>query len=440
MEPFLMHSIYYCLPVEPEKRGNNMVYNKNSLVTALIEKGVKIPNPSSVEIGEGVDINLISSEDVMIHSGCKIFGKKTLIMSGVKLGRRSPVTIKNCQLGRNVELKGGYFEESTFLDSANMGDGAEVREGCLLEEEANGAHTVGLKQTILFPFVTLGSLINFCDILMAGGTSRTNHSEVGSSYIHFNYTPNQDKATASLIGDVAHGVMLNQPPIFLGGQGGIIGPSQIGYSTVIAAGVICRGDCPQGYKLLMGKEPQKDDKDFYPGLYWSVKRRVINCIEYIANIIALIQWYLNVRVKFYRESEMEKLLYEGAIEKLEIIFNERVKRFKALANKMEKSIELYKSVMGNKASEKLINQKRELVENIQEIEKKFNESLSYSGDENKRDEFLENIDTIIKNTGIDYIKAIKHLDEHNLKVGASWLLSIVEKIRNTILNYLPSFI
>jgi len=84
---------------------------------------------------------------------------------------------------------------------------AEVREGCLLEEEANGAHTVGLKQTILFPFVTLGSIVNFCDILMAGGTDRRNHSEVGSSYIHFNYTPNQDKATASLIGDVAYGVM-----------------------------------------------------------------------------------------------------------------------------------------------------------------------------------------------------------------------------------------
>jgi len=132
-----------------------MVNNKDSLVNALIEKGVKIPNPPSIEIGEDVDINLISSENVVIYSGCKIFGKKTLIMPGVKLGYRSPVTIKDCQLGRNVDLKGGYFENSTFLDSANMGDGAEVREGCLLEEEANGAHTVGLKQTILFPFVIL---------------------------------------------------------------------------------------------------------------------------------------------------------------------------------------------------------------------------------------------------------------------------------------------
>ncbi|MHA1671475.1 MAG: UDP-N-acetylglucosamine pyrophosphorylase [Promethearchaeota archaeon] len=413
-----------------------MGYNKNSFITALIEKGVQIPNPSSVEISEEVDINLISSEDVTIHSGCKIFGKKTLIMSGVKLGSRSPVTIKNCQLGKKVELKGGYFEGSTFLDSANMGDGAEVREGCLLEEEANGAHTVGLKQTILFPFVTLGSIINFCDILMAGGTSRKNHSEVGSSYIHFNYTPNQDKATASLIGDVAYGVMLNQPPIFLGGQGGIVGPSQIGYKTVIAAGVIYRGDCPQGHKLLMGKKPQKGDMDFYPGLYWSVKRRVINCIEYIANILALRQWYLIVRSKFFQGSNMEKLLYEGALEKIEIIFNERIKRFKQLANKMEKSIELYKSIKISEMSNGLINQKRELFENIHKIEKCFNDYLSYSGDEKMKEEFLNNMDT----TNKDYINVIQNLDEKNLKIGSSWLLSIVENTRNAILKYLPSFI
>jgi len=420
---------------EPEKRYDYMVYNENSLITALIEKGVKIPNPSSVEISEEVNINLISSEDVTIHSGCKIFGKKTLIMSGVKLGSRSPVTIKNCQLGKNVELKGGYFEGSTFLDSANMGDGAEVREGCLLEEEANGAHTVGLKQTILFPFVTLGSIINFCDILMAGGTSRRNHSEVGSSYIHFNYTSNQDKATASLIGDVAYGVMLNQPPIFLGGQGGIVGPSRIGYKTVIAAGVIYRGDCPQGHKLLMGKDPQKEDMDFYPGLYWNVKRRVINCIEYIANIIALRQWYLIVRSKFFQGSDMDKLLYEGALEKLDVIFNERIKRFNQLADKMEKSIELYKSIKGNEVSNDLINQKRDLLENIQEIEKGFNECLSYSGDKEMKDEFLNNIDF----TNKDYINEIQNLSKKIKKVGTSWLLSIVANTKNVIMNYLPSF-
>ncbi|MCK4384373.1 MAG: hypothetical protein KAW66_13820, partial [Candidatus Lokiarchaeota archaeon] len=103
---------------------------------------------------------------------------------------------------------------------------------------------------------------------------------------------------------------------------------------------------------------------------------------------------------------------------------------------MEKSLELYKSIKGKKASEELINQKTELFENIQKIEKGFNDCLSYSGDEKKRDELLKNIGTSSK----DYISVIKNLNEDVKKVGTSWLLSIVENARKNALKYLPSFI
>jgi len=183
-------------------------------IRRLLSKGVDIPNPSSVDIGDEVNIDLISEQGVKIYPGCRIYGNKTVISSGCQLGYEAPVTMENCQLGPTVELKGGFFSKSVFLEQAKMGMGACVREGSIMEEQASGAHCVGLKQTILFPFVTLGSLINFCDCFMAGGTSRQNHSEVGSSYIHFNFTPDADKTTPSLIGDVPRGVMLNQPPIF----------------------------------------------------------------------------------------------------------------------------------------------------------------------------------------------------------------------------------
>jgi bifunctional UDP-N-acetylglucosamine pyrophosphorylase / glucosamine-1-phosphate N-acetyltransferase len=137
-----------------------------------------------------------------------------VIASGARIGHEGPVTIENCQIGPKVELKGGYFKEAVFLEGANMGLAAHVREGCILEEEAGGAHCVGLKQTILFPFVTLGSLINFCDCLMAGGTSRKDHSEVGSSYIHFNFSPSGDKTTPSLIGDVPAASCSTSLPFF----------------------------------------------------------------------------------------------------------------------------------------------------------------------------------------------------------------------------------
>ena len=102
---------------------------------------------------------------------------------------------------------------------------------------------------------------------------------------------------------------------------------------------------------------------------------------------------------------------------------------------MEKSIGLYKSIMGNKASEELINQKKELLENMQKIENGFNECLSYSGDEKMKDEFLKSLDMTK-----DYINAIKNLSVEIKKVGTSWLVSIVENSRNNILKYLPSFI
>ncbi|PKN05882.1 MAG: UDP-N-acetylglucosamine pyrophosphorylase, partial [Deltaproteobacteria bacterium HGW-Deltaproteobacteria-7] len=132
-------------------------------VVQMMMKGVDIPNPLTLDIGDEVNVDHISGRDVRIYPGCRIYGAGTVISAGARIGYEGPVTLDDCQLGPKVELKGGYFNRSVFLEKANMGLGAHVREGCILEEEAGGAHCVGIKQTILFPFVTLGSLINFCD-------------------------------------------------------------------------------------------------------------------------------------------------------------------------------------------------------------------------------------------------------------------------------------
>jgi UDP-N-acetylglucosamine/UDP-N-acetylgalactosamine diphosphorylase len=272
-------------------------------IVHLISKGVDIPNPLTLDIGPDVNLDQISGKGVKIYPGCRIYGAKVVVSAGARLGAEGPVTVEDCQLGPNVELKAGYFSKSVFLDKANMGLGAHVREGCILEEEAGGAHCVGLKQTILFPFVTLGSLVNFCDCLMAGGTSRKNHSEVGSSYIHFNFTPDGDKTTPSLIGDVPRGVVLNQPPIFLGGQGGIVGPVRMGYGNVVAAGSILRSDYLADNKLIIGKSYSGGIRDFIPASYPGLARIVENNVVYLANLAALEQWYLHVRKGFLEAEE-----------------------------------------------------------------------------------------------------------------------------------------
>jgi bifunctional UDP-N-acetylglucosamine pyrophosphorylase / glucosamine-1-phosphate N-acetyltransferase len=311
----------------PESRGSEKI-------ARLMERGAYVPNAASVDIGDEVDLANLSG-DIAIYPGCRIYGARTAVSAGARLGAEAPVTIEDCRLGPNVELKGGYFKQSVFLAGSNVGSAAQVREGCLLEEEAGGAHCVGLKQTILFPFVTLGSLINFCDCLMAGGTSRQDHSEVGSSYIHFNYTPDGDKTTASLFGDVPRGVMLDQPPIFLGGQGGAVGPVRVGFGTVVTAGSVLRRDVLEDGKLVAVAAPQRDlVLDRRPHVYAGLGRTVRNNLFYLANLVALEQWYEKARKPFFMKEELGPLVYAGALEVLAGAKQERVRRLLDLAAKV----------------------------------------------------------------------------------------------------------
>lgn len=407
-------------------------------VERLLARGVRIPNPFSVDVGEEVDPERISTNGVVFYTGTKISGAKTLISSGAKLGCEAPVAVADCRLGRGVELKGGFFKSSVFLDQANMGSGAQVREGCLLEEEANGSHTVGLKQTILFPFVTLGSLINFCDAFLAGGTSRKDHSEVGSSYIHFNYTPNQDKATASLLGDVPRGVMLREPPIFLGGQGGLVGPARIGFGTVIAAGSVWRGDCPEGGKLLRGEGQPASAKAFHPGLYGDIRSRVTNNVLYLANLLALRQWYIHVRFSFPGDPEMGEALWKGALSTLEAALAERLARFKALAEKMGKSLELGERFLPGKTRGDILRQQREFRERWPELEACLTDRQEDAAGREERDGFLAKLAPVREAQGSDYIRVIRSLDRDVASLGTLWLQRVVAAVAERALARVPS--
>lgn len=421
------------------KREMSTRNNREGVLDRLLEKGVRIPCPKSVEIGSDISPDRVSGEGVIIHAGSKIYGPKTLIMAGAELGNEAPVTIHNCQLGREVQLGGGVFYESTFLEKVRMGLGAQIRGGCLLEEEASGAHTVGLKHTILFPFVTLGSLINFCDCLMAGGTDRKNHSEVGSSYIHFNFTPNQDKATPSLIGDVPRGVMLNQPSIFLGGQGGLVGPAKIEYGMIVVAGTIVRKDLLQENMMVISLPSISKAVPFHQGLYSNLKRIITQNTVYISNLIALRRWYLDVRSRFMGKEKMEQALCEAALEKLEMAIEERVKRLGEVAEKMPRSIEIYREITGGRSSEKTIGKKQEFFDRRQDLELAFGESLEWQGEPSKRDAFLEIIEKTLNRNGKDYISAIKGLKERESNIGNSWLQGLVDEINGRVWGLLPSF-
>lgn len=400
-------------------------------VLRLMKKGVDIPNPLSIDVGEEVDPERISGVGVRIDPGCRVYGADTVIARGARIGREGPVTIENCQLGPGVELRGGYAREATFLDRAAAGLGAQIREGCLLEEQASVAHCVGLKQTILFPFVTLGSLINFCDCLMAGGTSRQNHSEVGSSYIHFNFTPDGEKTTASLIGDVPRGVMLNQPPIFLGGQGGMVGPLYVAYGTVVAAGSILRRDVLEEDKLVVAPTPRSGTIDFVPRVYSGVTRVVEKNLRYLAHLVALEQWYEHVRRPFFEQEELGESVYAGARNRIRTARNERIKRLRAMSSHMVEALE------EKGADDRSATVKRMFHERLDEVAAIFDGKGTAAGLE-LRDAFLEGLFASGTIRAGAYVGTIQDLPVETSVRGTKWLEQVVRDRCTEAASLVPS--
>jgi len=385
---------------------------ENNIVKALIKKGIKIPTPESVYVSEDVNPDRISNENVIIYGGCKIIGDNCLIMRNSQIGYEAPVTLENTLVGENTTLNGGFFKGAVFAGNNSFGSGAHVREGTILEEEANAAHTVGLKQTLLFPFVTLGSLINFCDCFMAGGTSRKNHSEVGSSFVHFNYTPHQDKATPSMLGDVHHGVMLKSDPIFLGGQGGLVGPVRIGYGCITAAGSIIRKSELKNNRLLLGGSLKDASipKQFYG--YKNVAHIFNNNIYYIAGLIALKSWYKYIRPLFIYDDFSQELI-KGMQNNLDCCIEERRHRLKIFCKKLNLS-------------------KKSAFENIMDKFKRTDEIFKIECENNhlnkEGETFVQMIEKRIDPVEKKYIPVIQSLESDEREKGSQWLFHIEQRL------------
>ncbi len=398
---------------------------KNNL-KVLIDRGVEIPNPESVYISEDVNPERISGDNVTIFTGCKIVGSKSLIMKNSQFGYESPVTIENTLVGANCQLKGGFFQDCVLAGNNTFGSGAHVRKGTILEEEANAAHTVGLKHSILFPFVTLGSLINFCDCFMAGGTSRKNHSEVGSSFIHFNYTPNQDKATESMMGDIHQGVMLRSKPIFLGGQGGLVGPVRINYGCLTAAGSIIRKNELKQDRLLLGgsfKEMSFPRQDY---IYKNIRNIFNNNIYYIAGLISLKSWYKYVRPLFVYD-DFSNALIKGMQKTLNDCIKERIHCFKIFCEKLETSKKtLLVKNADSKSKSILLHGKA--IKQFQRAEKIFKKEYKQSLLNKKGEQFIKIIDDKITIHPKNYIKIIQNLKPDEYEKGSRWLFDIEQSM------------
>jgi len=310
-------------PTETAKVASSNAMKHTSLhdrLDLLSAKGVEIIDPRQTFIDDTVHLDRIFPGSVLFP-GTRISGATTVIAPGAKIGSEGPATIADTAIGENAEVASGYVTGSVLLTKARIGANGHIRAGTLLEEEASTAHAVGLKHTILTSYVTLGSLINCCDCLISGGRSRSNHTEIGSGFIHFNFTPwgeNGDKATPSLMGGVPKGVFLREQRIFLGGSSGMVGPNRVGFGSFTVAGQVIRSDVPAG--RIYSETPRRVDAPWDFRLGGSRRARLDRNLEYIGHLFALRAWYTSVRKPRIPSSQAPSHLamtIEAAIELLD---------------------------------------------------------------------------------------------------------------------------
>jgi carbonic anhydrase/acetyltransferase-like protein (isoleucine patch superfamily) len=212
-------------------------------VRLLREKKVEILSPESVTVTS--DVNLDNIEPgVQLGPGIVISGDGTTIGSGTRI--IGGATIRNCLIGRNCSLHAGEYMDSVLLDGCSSVGWARIRGHSAWEEGTQSAHNVDTKTTVLGYKTTLGSLINFCNVLMLGGTSPRLEvgAEVGSGVINFNFLPYGPTVGAlikpsTVVGSIESPFLCCAgAPIrydFIGGHSSIIAPAVIGLNCVIAA-------------------------------------------------------------------------------------------------------------------------------------------------------------------------------------------------------------
>ena len=426
-------------------------YNREQL-RDFLERGVKIPDLNSVKIGREIKPEKISPGTIL-YPFVRIIGSKTRILQGAQIGvfgpatvqdswigensivgNLGPVTLKSVVLGPDSILGSGVAENAVFLGKESSlndfttGYGFRIRKGSLYEEDASSAQHTDTKMTILFPWATLGSNINFCDILLAGGTGPDIglFSEVGSGTIHFNFTIRGDKATGSLFGDVTRGVFLDKERLFVGGNNSLIGPIKADYGAMTAANTRINGSIFSG--LNFGESVPNGKIDYDSQIFLGVPNIVKKQVNVLAELAALFNWYKQIRVSCIAQSDHKKFLYESGLKIVEINFEERLSQLNLFIDRLENSQNLIAN--SSKITKKEIIEQKFLLDKWPKIQKNLNKLNDF--EISAPFSLKDNIKKLQAEETLNYTKLIKKLSLEAKNTGRKWLEKVSKNVKNTI--------
>lgn len=393
-------------------------------IARLLNKGVNVWGPERVYVAPDVPLDNIE-EGASLHH-CSVSGESTRIGRGSEIGRSGHALIEDTQIGRDCKLGAGLYKGATLLDRAAVRGFAELRPGTLLEEDTEAAHSTGFKNTILTATCVTGSLINYCDLMMSGGTSRKDHSEVGSGVIHFNFDPRGDK-WGSLLGDVT-GVLLRSAPVFVGGQCGLVGPVHVDFGAVVAAGSIVRKNVGRDrirFESAETSETEGFDREIYTGL----RRKFLMTARLIGNLRALDVWYQTVRARGAADELLP--LYEAARKQALAHAAERTKRILKILGKLEKSIAKVET-LNDEGLSRCAADHRHMLERAEQIEAALTAEPDHDGPPAA---FAVAYDDA--RADAEYVDAVRAVDDDAASAATDWLANMASQTEQRLAELLP---
>jgi UDP-N-acetylglucosamine/UDP-N-acetylgalactosamine diphosphorylase len=152
-----------------------------------------------------------------------------------------------------------------------------------------------------------------------------------------------------------------------------------------------------------------------------------NNIVYLANLMALMQWYRHIRARFVGEGFPEAL-WEGLIQKLDMQITERRGQLNRYVTKIPCGQETCPAIFPEKASPQFLEQCRAVHQRWPETEAFLAVLGNFEGDQRLKDQFEEMIFQGIQRQGRKYVAVVRGLTRSEAETGTRWLQGIVDTI------------
>jgi len=215
-------------------------------------------------------------------------------------------------------------------------------------------------------------------------------------------------------------------PIFLGGQGGLVGPLRIGYGCITAAGSIIRKNELKNDRIILGGGFKDASIPRQVDVYKNVAHIFNNNIYYIAGLISLKFWYKYIRSLFIYDDFSQELIH-GMQNNLDHCIAERIKRLKIFSDKLKLSKKILFTKIKDKTSKTILIHEK-AIEQFNLVNEIFKTECENDKLNEEGKQFIRVIKKKIKESGKKYINLIQNLTAEEHEKGSKWLFDIEHKI------------